>query len=594
MLLALVYPALSGLLVNEVYYDPDPDSDDGNEWIELCNNGTETIDLAGYWIESGGGTFGACFDIAAGTIAPGEYLLVGGPSATHPGAFDPNLQNGGSETDGVRVVDATGTVVDTVLYDSDNANNLVDDQGLTTSAPAADVPGGHSIGRWPDCVDTDVSGVDFIEYDPPSPGLANAEPPPDDTGDTGDTGGPEADCTLAGSITINELMPNPDGAGSDEEWIELYNSGTEAVNLEGWLVEWDTSDWETASDFAFEAGTSVEPGGFLVVGYGGIAVPFSMGDAGSSADGVRIRCGDAAVDTVVYGSGDVSDFTDDTGGLASSLAPKPSDGIALARYQDGVDTNQSAVDFVYASEATPGAANKVPHCYPEGGEGIKVNEVMFDPSDDDATYEFVEIYNAGSTLVQLEGFVIEAGKSSWTVNATLPADLPLAPGEFLVIGAGDVPEQDVVASSLDLGNGTDGDGVRVLDCEGLLLDTVLYGETMDDGLEGDGGATDVVDDPGTGRTIGRYPDGSDSDLHTDWFPYDDPTPGAPNTDPGAIETGDTNESKDGVSDGGGGDDGVCGPAAERPDGGTGCASSPVPLAGFSLGLASLLALRRRR
>lgn len=591
MLLALVFPALSGLLVNEVYYDADPEDDDGNEWIELCNNGTDTIDLAGYWIESGGSSFGACFDIGAGSLAPGEYVVIGGPSATHPGAFSPNLQNGGSETDGVRVVDPTGAVVDTVLYDSDNSKGLVDDQGLTTSAPAPDVSGGHSIGRWPDCTDTDVSGVDFIDYEVPSPGAANAEPEPDDTGDTGEPA-PEADCSLAAWVTINELMPNPEGAGSDEEWIELYNSGTEAVNLEGWLVEWDTSDWETASDFTFEAGTMLEPGAFLVVGYGGIPVSFSMGDAGSSADGVRIRCGDAAVDTVVYGAGDVSDFTDDSGELATSLAPKPSDGVALARFEDGVDTNLSAVDFVYASEPTPGAANKVPHCYPEGGEGIKVNEVMFDPSSDDSTTEWVELYNAGSALVQLEGFVLEAGKSSWKVNATLPADLPLAPGEFLVIGAGDVPEQDVSASSLDLGNGTDGDGVRILDCQGLVLDTVLYGETMDDGLEGDGGATDVVSDPGTGRTIGRFPDGGDSDLHTDWYPYDDPTPGAPNADPGAVETGDTQiDTKDG---GGGGDDGICGPAAERPDGGAGCASMPLPMAGFSLGLGTLLALRRRR
>ncbi len=594
MFLALVFPALSGLLVNEVMYDPTGSETGADEWIELCNNGTESVDLTGYWVESGGTEFGSCFDITGGSIAPGEYLILGGSSTTHPGSFDPELQNGGGETDGLRLLAPDGTVVDTVLYDDDaNSNGLVDDLGSSSSTPAPDVGEGHSLGRWPDCADTNVSGTDFVDYDVPSPGAANAEPEEEDTGDTGDTGGGTfADCSLAPYLTINELMPNPDGSGSDQEWIELYNGGSEAIDLGGWLVEWDTSSWDSASDFEFEAGTVVEAGGFLVVGYGGVEVSFSMGDAGSSADGVRIVCDGAAVDTVVYGDEDPGELTDDSGSLATSFAPSPSDGTALARFEDGRDTNMSGDDFVYASEPTPGAANKVPHCDPTGGEGLKVNEVVYDPSDDDDTYEWVELYNAGSVTIQLEGFQLEGAKSSWDNNATLPAELSLAPGEFFVIGGGDVPEQDYAADDLDLGNGTDGDGVRVLDCEGLVLDTVLYGDELADDITGDNGATDVVDDPGTGASFGRYPDGGDSDQHTDFFPYDTPSPGEPNADPGADtdgETGDTDDT-DKTEDP---PDGGCGPSADRPAGAE-CATTPGPLAGLAAGLAALLAARRRR
>lgn len=45
---------------------------------------------------------------------------------------------------------------------------------------------------------------------------------------------------------------------SDEEWIELYNRGTEIVDLSGWQLD-------DAVEFDFPAGTSLAPGSYLVV-----------------------------------------------------------------------------------------------------------------------------------------------------------------------------------------------------------------------------------------------------------------------------------------------------------------------------------------
>lgn len=66
-------------------------------------------------------------------------------------------------------------------------------------------------------------------------------------------------------VVINEIMyhraplSTEDGwAERDEEWIELYNRGEEAVDLGGWqLVD--------AVAYAFPEGTTLAPGGFLVV-----------------------------------------------------------------------------------------------------------------------------------------------------------------------------------------------------------------------------------------------------------------------------------------------------------------------------------------
>lgn len=38
-------------------------------------------------------------------------------------------------------------------------------------------------------------------------------------------------------ILITEIMPNPIGSDTDEEWIEIYNSSTKPVNLLDWLID---------------------------------------------------------------------------------------------------------------------------------------------------------------------------------------------------------------------------------------------------------------------------------------------------------------------------------------------------------------------
>ena len=61
-----------------------------------------------------------------GSVVPaGGYLLLA------PGTFSSSFQNGGNATDGVRVVDAAGAVIDTVWYDDPNTNGLLDDLGNT-------------------------------------------------------------------------------------------------------------------------------------------------------------------------------------------------------------------------------------------------------------------------------------------------------------------------------------------------------------------------------------------------------------------------------------------------------------------------------
>jgi hypothetical protein len=60
-----------------------------------------------------------------------------------------------------------------------------------------------------------------------------------------------------GQVVINEIMYHPASHRDDEEWIELFNRGTNAVNLAGWQLS-------RGADFAFP-NVTLPAGGYLVV-----------------------------------------------------------------------------------------------------------------------------------------------------------------------------------------------------------------------------------------------------------------------------------------------------------------------------------------
>ena len=76
------------------------------------------------------------------------------------------------------------------------------------------------------------------------------------------------------------------------------------------------------------------------------------------------------------------------------------------------------------------------------------------------------------------------------------------------------------------------DGVRLIDCPGQIQDSLLYAKdgadsTSDEDIfEGDSGDTSAASLPDSGLSLGRVPDGSDSDVNSVDFQSNlEPTPG---------------------------------------------------------------------
>lgn len=152
---------------------------------------------------------------------------------------------------------------------------------------------------------------------------------------------------------------------------------------------------------------------------------------------------------------------------------------------------------------------------------ILVNEIYYDHVGADAGHEFVELINRDVSPVCLDGYALEfhdGNTVGWrTVWVAGPSDTIIGDGVF-VVGGGDVwptPERIV---DLVLQNGPD--ALRLV-AVGIEADRVGYG-ALQDPLYYEG---ESAPDVGEGWSLGRYPDGVDSDNNANDFRALPPSPG---------------------------------------------------------------------
>ena len=161
-------------------------TDEGWEYVILYNTTDDAIDLAGWTLQWGGSDF-TCgtldltgFSVPAlSTLLLGESLVPGSDAVVN---FEPDLQNGGSASDGLRIVSPTAAVIDTLVYDAPNTSDLPGDGGLAPypdALCAPDAPSGTALARDAAHTDTDDCASDFAVV----PSLQCADADGDGNGD---------------------------------------------------------------------------------------------------------------------------------------------------------------------------------------------------------------------------------------------------------------------------------------------------------------------------------------------------------------------------------------------------------------------------
>lgn len=311
----LARAASPAVVINEALYDA-VSTDTGREWVEFFNAGSVPVDLTGWRIERGGATFASVFTFPAGAaIAPGGFLTVG-ESLVPDVDFTATLafENGGSATDGIRLVDNKGVVVDVLLYDAPNTNALGDETGTPGASFAPDVAEGHSLARVPDGADTNQNAIDVVDVSAPTLGSSNVLPTPTPTPSPTLTPTPTPTSSATprpppAGVVVNEALPNPVGSDSMGELIELFNTSSVVVDFGG--AQLDDADGGSAF-YIIPDGTSITGGGYL-------SFPRSETGLALNNDGDRARL--LAAD----------------GSLVSELVfgASPAEGAAWARRTDG-------------------------------------------------------------------------------------------------------------------------------------------------------------------------------------------------------------------------------------------------------------------
>lgn len=163
---------------------------------------------------------------------------------------------------------------------------------------------------------------------------------------------------------FNEVVTGVTSAATNE-WIELYNPCTTAINITGWRIGYrgaTTAGPLTAADsqtlFTFPART-IAPMGYVLVasaGYTGTVdgrLSTGVADAGGGI-GLRNTAG-TVVDSLGWGTA-TNAFVRVRPAAVAPLAAAP--GNSIQRLPDGADTGNNMADFHISMRPTPRGANR--------------------------------------------------------------------------------------------------------------------------------------------------------------------------------------------------------------------------------------------
>ncbi len=309
----------SDVIITEVLYDVSG-GDDGYEWVELYNRGSNPIDLSTWSVGNGGYDYTYSLVPLCGLIGPGEYFIVGGPlqsadngNPTYSEAYNfaPDFQNSGSTADGVALFNVPADLVtpatvpvDAVIYGGANTNGLIDQTGTAPAPHVGDAPANSSLQ-----LDLDT-GVWFIA--PPAPAPYPVQPP----------------CYPGGlPLTIPEIQG--DGFVSPYAGYTVRTSGVVVGRFEGNLPGGGGFDGFYLQDETGDGDPATSDG--IFVNHGTLNISVNLGDVVTVVGVVQEfnEYDDPTADTetqvLVNNSGNVSV----TGTGAVTPAPLAPDGTAL-------------------------------------------------------------------------------------------------------------------------------------------------------------------------------------------------------------------------------------------------------------------------
>ncbi len=219
----------------------------------------------------------------------------------------------------------------------------------------------------------------------------------------------------ASNIVINEVM------WDGEEYVELYNAGSDLVDLTGWqLTRQKSVDSAEEVLVNFSAGEVINGQGYYLIAKKVSAVSVSADKLSPSlvlhndGDLLRLRDGNEAVVDTANRFGAWFAGQNTTSGVAMERIDPASDGGSDDSWQD-------ASSSLGGRQGTPGQANSSPEqgkasppvptttSSPAYSNSIVINEFLPNPVGNDTAGEFIELYNSGLVSVDISGWGLDDG-----------------------------------------------------------------------------------------------------------------------------------------------------------------------------------------
>jgi len=552
-------PAEAGagdVVISEIMIDPRYAADEDGEWFEVVNVTDRTFDLAGWRITDLDGRSHVIYN-------GGESLLLGPGKRMVFGLSAVSSQNGRVEVDyvynnvsfenvgvdGLALENRNG-VIDEVVYDLDGGYPFLEGHALSLSDEQTDASSNDAPSAW--CasfvpisgssdfgtprVGNGVCGTDLdgdaypeaLDCDDTNPLVNPGEPEDRENGIDDDCDGQadEPPKYLAGDLLITEIMYNPSKVDdSVGEWIEVFNTTTESISLNGWVIGDDDANHVIVGSavvpgnerIVLGASSSlVANGGVLVsYAYAGISLADHENPVKGYADRVRLMFDNLVIDEVAYGVG--GDWPEADGAS-----------IFLSKWGFNSRDNDLGENWclsyepytTYSDAGSPGTEN--PDCAPDtDGDGsfdmddcapedpaihpgadevagngldddcdgsidepvavagtVVITELMFDPASvTDSSGEYVELFNVTGSDIDINGWTLRDDESDRHVILN-GGPLIIPAHGFLVLGVladselnGGVPVDYEYGYDFDLDDIAD---EVILEDGGTVVDQVRY------------------------------------------------------------------------------------------------------------------------
>ncbi len=259
------------------------------------------------------------------------------------------------------------------------------------------------------------------------------------------------------SIVINEFMAKNDSFiqdpnGDYDDWIEIYNTGDEAVDISGMFLTDNLSfpdKWRIPDNNTPE--TIIPPHGYLLIwadnepNEGTLHANFKL-----SADGEEIA--------LIDGDGNLID--------SITFGPQQPD-VSYGRLSDGAESWRF---FDVPSPAASNMSNSI---------SIIISEIMYHPGHptpgaENILEEYIELYNAAGESVNLLDWRFTDG-----VDFIFP-DVTLGPGQYMVVAAepntfrAKYPGDSNVVGGWNGRLSNSGEAIKLRDAAGRIIDSIHY------------------------------------------------------------------------------------------------------------------------